>query len=219
MWVLWTSTAPTDGGGQGSTGMLGVEAGGLIKHQPHCRGAPEGPHQGAPLAVVLLHSLSASLWRFVWTGSAEERRRGEGSWENCFWETRNKNIQKWDKKKVCCWLVLSCKIKMLSRRKSQRGQRWRGKRKKVRGQIKIIQIKKEKHHRGTVTVWAPDNDRSCPCRLTVDSCRADAAAAAWTDSSHSKIRFSSNILHTLIRAVSPCCISATPQQRRASTGT
>lgn len=112
------------------------------------------------------------------------------------------------KKKVCCWLVLSCKIKMLSRRKSQRGQRWRGKRKKVRGQIKIIQIKKEKHHRGTVTVWAPDNDRSCPCRLTVDSCRADAAAAAWTDSSHSKIRFSSNILHTLIRAVSPCCISA-----------
>lgn len=41
-------------------GLLGVQATGLIKHHPHCKGSPEEPHQGALFTVVLLHEKGAS---------------------------------------------------------------------------------------------------------------------------------------------------------------
>lgn len=41
-------------------GLLGVQARGLIKHHPHCKGSPEEPHQGALFTVVLLHEKGAS---------------------------------------------------------------------------------------------------------------------------------------------------------------
>lgn len=41
-------------------GLLGVQARGLIKHHPHCKGSPEEPHQGALFTVVLLHERGAS---------------------------------------------------------------------------------------------------------------------------------------------------------------
>lgn len=41
-------------------GLLGVQATGLIKHHPHCKGFPEEPHQGVLFTVVLLHEKGAS---------------------------------------------------------------------------------------------------------------------------------------------------------------
>lgn len=68
-------------GVRGGTGLLGVEARGLIKHQPHCRGAPEGPHQGARLAAVLLHSAAPSAFHSESLYERGQWRRERGSCE------------------------------------------------------------------------------------------------------------------------------------------